>query len=168
MPFTYAHLYFIKYAWVTADDFNDLMQKFVFSPIFRLYKPQPFLRIHTWVMSCTWNLLTIECYEFTLDLRLSCNMSAAQFNFLDLIMKSASPFLGGFTLAFGKCADFWEKPKWRTNCKYSKVLSVFNINVFHRSRISPLLNSGLMSNLEKKLFSYYFLSLVSINMIWTC
>lgn len=51
----------------------------------------------------------------TFDLKLSSNMSAAQLSFLDLIMKSASPLLGGFILALGKEADFLENPKWRTN-----------------------------------------------------
>jgi hypothetical protein len=63
-----------------------------------------------------WGYMHINIHLFdiiynTLDLRLSCNISAAQLSFLDLIMKSASPFLGGLTLALGKCADRAEKPK---------------------------------------------------------
>ena len=40
-----------------------------------------------------------------------------------------------------------EKPKCLMNCWYSSVRSVLVMNVRHRSRISPRLISGLMSNL---------------------
>ena len=85
----------------------------------------------------------------TFERRLSCSMSAAQLSFLDLIMKSASPRLGGCTLALGKAADRIENPKWRMNWWYSRVLSVLVMKVLQRSRISPRDISGRMSNLSR-------------------